>query len=179
MSDEVYEKVIESKLVYKGRLFNVRVDKVSTSWGRVTTREIVEHPGAVVIIPLFHNDSVVLVSQYRHAVGKVLLELPAGTLEVGECPERCAHRELEEETGYVAGKMEKITTLYLAPGYSTEKVHIYVASDLKKVGQKLEPDEKIKTVILKIDEVVDMIIKGEIEDAKTVAGIMLLKRLIS
>jgi len=74
MSDEVYEKVIESKLVYKGRLFNVRVDKVSTSWGRVTTREIVEHPGAVVIIPLFHNDSVVLVSQYRHAVGKVLLE---------------------------------------------------------------------------------------------------------
>lgn len=179
MSDEVYEKVIESNPVYKGRLFNVRVDKVLTSWGRLTVREIVEHPGAVVIIPLLDKESVVLVSQYRHAAGKVLLELPAGTLEVGEDPEKCACRELEEETGFIAGRMEKVAMLYLAPGYSTEKVHLYVASDLKKVGQKLEPDEKIRTMILKIDDVVNMIVKGEIEDAKTVAGIMLLKRLTS
>lgn len=179
MSNEVYEKVIESNTIYKGRLFNVRVDKVLTSWGRSTIREIVEHPGAVVIIPLLDEESVVLVSQYRHAVGKVLLELPAGTLEAGEDPERCARRELEEETGFIAGRVEKVATLYLAPGYSTEKVHLYVASDLKKVGQKLEPDERIRTVVLKIDEVVEMIMKGGIEDAKTVAGIMLLKRLTS
>ncbi|MCS7136177.1 MAG: NUDIX hydrolase [Nitrososphaerota archaeon] len=179
MNDELYERVIESKLVYAGRLFNVKVDKVLTSWGRLTVREIVEHPGAVVIIPLLDKESIILVSQYRHAVGKVLLELPAGTLEAGEEPEKCAHRELEEETGFIAERMDKLVTLYLAPGYSTEKVHLYMASGLKKVGQKLEPDEKIKTVVLKIDNVVNMIVKGEIEDAKTVAGIMLLKMLIS
>ncbi len=179
MSYEVHEKVVESKLIYSGRLFNVRVDKVLTSWGKLTTREVVEHPGAVVIIPLLNDGSIVLVSQYRHAIGKVLLELPAGTLELGEDPETCANRELEEETGFVAGRMEKLATLYLAPGYSTEKVYVYMASDLKRVGQKLEPDEKISTVVLEIDEVLNMIMKGEIEDAKTVAGILLLKRLIS
>ncbi|MEM2909638.1 MAG: NUDIX hydrolase [Nitrososphaerota archaeon] len=179
MSDEAYEKAVESKLIYKGRLFNVRVDKVSTSWGKSTIREIVEHPGAVVIIPLLDRGSVVLVRQYRHAVGKTLLELPAGTIEAGEDPEKCAYRELEEETGFVAGRMEKLMTLYLAPGYSTEKVHLYMASDLKRVGQKLEPDEKIKVAILKMDDVIDMIVDGEIEDAKTVAGILLLTRLIS
>ncbi|PUA34124.1 MAG: hypothetical protein B9J98_01715 [Candidatus Terraquivivens tikiterensis] len=179
MSDEAHEKVVESKFVYKGRLFNVRVDKVLTSWGKSTVREIVEHPGAVVIIPLLDKETIVLVRQYRHAVGKVLLELPAGTIEAGEDPEMCAYRELEEETGFVAGRMEKVTTLYLAPGYSTEIVHLYVASDLKTVGQKLEPDEKIKVVILKIDDAIDMIVGGEIEDAKTVAGILLLKKLTS
>lgn len=169
-----FERTLESRLVYEGRLFSVKADMVEISWGKRTLREIVIHPGAVVIVPMLDEETVILVKQYRYAASKMLLELPAGTLEKGEGPDGCAARELEEETGFMAGSMKRLGALYLAPGYSTEVAYFYLATDLVMRDQKLEPDEKIRVIPLKLSKVLEMIRSGEIEDAKTVAGILML-----
>lgn len=174
-SDErMYERQLEERFIYKGKLFSVKADEVETSWGKRTVREIVVHPGAVVIIPMLDEDTVILVKQYRYAASKILLELPAGVIERGERPEESAMRELEEETGFRAERIEKLGSLYLAPGYSTEVAHFYIAEGLIECGQKPEPDEKIKIVPMKIRDLLQMVKNGELEDAKTVAGILML-----
>jgi len=165
------ERCTSTSRRYEGRILNLRVDEVQLSDGRSTTREIVEHRGAAAIVPLLGDDRVIFVRQYRYAVSEELLEIPAGTLERGENPEDCAMRELEEETGYKCGEMKKILECYVAPGYSTEKIHFYLAKKLVRSEMRTEEDERIKVEIMPIGLALDKIHRGEIHDAKTVCGL--------
>jgi ADP-ribose pyrophosphatase len=165
-----------SKTIYTGKVFDVRVDEIRE--GEVEyTREIVVHKGSCVILPVFADGTIALVRQYRHAAGKELLELAAGTLEVGEDPQTGAIRELEEEIGVTAGKIEKLTEFFISPGFVTEKMHIFLATDLTEVGQKLEADEILTVERYTFPEALEMIRTGEIEDAKTIVGIMMTAKL--
>ncbi len=134
---ECLEKALKSKTVWRGRFFAFRSDEVELPDGKVTVRDIVEHPGAVAIIPILSDGRILLVRQYRYAVGKELLEIPAGTMEAGESPQECAKRELSEETGYEAERIMELTRFYTAPGYSSELIHIFVARGLKPCHRNL------------------------------------------
>ncbi|MFN0139036.1 MAG: NUDIX hydrolase [Pyrinomonadaceae bacterium] len=165
-------QTISSKSVYKGRIFDVRVDTISDG-GVVYDREIVIHRGSAVIVPVFDDGTVALVRQYRHAAGKYLLEVPAGSLDEGEDPQNGALRELEEEIGYRAGKIEKLAEFYVSPGFLTEKMFVYLATDLVETSQNLEEDELIEIERLRFEQALDNIRSGEIEDAKTIIGLTL------
>jgi len=167
------EKTFHSDIVYEGKLINLRKDKNKIG-DRIFSREVVEHPGAVAIVPLLNDKTILMIKQYRHPAGEFLFEIPAGTLEKNESAEKCAYRELIEETGYRAEKLKKLTSCYLTPGYSDEFIQIFLASDLKKTRQKLEDDEFIEVLFLSIKEVKEKIKNGSIKDAKTIAGILYL-----
>lgn len=168
------ERVLESKRVYEGRLVNLRVDKVVLPTGRETTREVVEHPDCVAIVALDSEDNAILVRQFRHAVGKELLEIPAGGIEHGEEPPEGALRELEEETGYVAGRMERIGGFYSSAGYSTEFLHLFLATELKQGLSHPQEDEIVEVVHVPLGKIRSLITSGEILDAKSIAGFFLL-----
>ena len=165
------ERKISSRLLHEGRHFSFLQDEVELPSGRRTKRDIVRHPGAVAIVPILPDGRIVLVRQYRYAAGRSLLEIPAGTLEIGEDLQKCAGRELREETGYEAEEMEHLLSCYMAPGYSSEVIHYYAASGLRDVGDDQEPDENIRTEIFTLDHIVSMIRENIIEDAKTIIGI--------
>jgi ADP-ribose pyrophosphatase len=171
------EKTIESKRVYEGRVVNLRVDTVELPDGRLSTREIVEHTGAVAIVPLLGEKQVVMVKQFRQAAGQVLTEIPAGTIEAGESPEDCAARELIEETGYKAAKLTRMFSTYLAPGYSEEMLHTFLAEDLSPAQLDHDEDEFVQVVMVDLEDAVDMITFGEVRDAKTVCGLLMARRL--
>lgn len=166
------EKRVSSKVIYSGKILNLRVDEVELEDGKNAKREIVEHRGAVVIIPVLEDGKIVMVKQYRYAVGKELLELPAGTMEKGEDPLTCAKRELLEETGYEAEKLERLITCYSSPGFCDEELHLFLATDLKDGVQNPDVDEKIKVEIYEVEKLKVMIKQGSIMDAKTIAGIL-------
>src|SRR5207302_5356649 len=163
---------IDSKKIFSGRVFNVTVDTVREG-DKTYVREVVHHSGSAVIVPAFDDGTIALVRQYRHPTVKYLLELPAGTLNDKERPEEGAARELEEELGVVAGKLEKLSEFFVSPGFCEEKMWLYLASDLKETKQRLEDDEIIEVVRLPIERALQMITDGEIEDAKTIIGLML------
>src|SRR5713226_2545412 len=163
---------IDSKNVFSGRIFNVTVDTVREG-DRTYIREVVHHSGSAVILPAFDDGTIALVRQYRHPAVKYLLELPAGTLNDKELPEEGAVRELEEELGLIAGKMEKLCEFFVSPGYCEEKMWLYLATDLSETAQRLEDDELIEVVRLPLERALQMITDGEIEDAKTIIGLML------
>src|SRR3989440_9509187 len=163
---------IDSKKVFTGRVFDVTVDTVREA-DRTYVREVVHHPGSAVILPAFDDGTIALVRQYRHPAVKYLLELPAGTLNDKERPEEGAARELEEELGVVAGRIEKLSEFFVSPGFCEEKMWLYLATDLKETKQRLEDDEIIEVVRLPIDRALQMITDGEIEDAKTIIGLLL------
>lgn len=162
---------VDSRRIYSGRILGLRVDSVRLSGERVFRREVVEHPGAVAVLPFLDDGKVLLIRQFRYAVGEVLLEIPAGTLEKGEDPPECARRELIEETGYEAGVLELLFSCFLAPGYSTERIHIFVASKLRKVGSRPEIDEEIELEPADLQTAEVMIGDGRIVDAKTISAI--------
>ena len=163
---------IDSKKIFAGRVFNVTVDTVRE--GDTTyTREVVHHPGSAVILPAFEDGTIALVKQYRHPAVKYLVELPAGTLNDKERPEEGAARELEEELGMVAGRLEKLSEFFVSPGFCEEKMWLYLATDLTATTQRLEDDEIIEVVRVPIDRAMQMITDGEIEDAKTIIGLLL------
>jgi ADP-ribose pyrophosphatase len=164
--------VIDSKTVFEGRVFDVTVDTIKEG-ELVYQREIVRHPGSAVIVPVFADETIALVRQYRHPAVKYLLEIPAGTLNDGERPEIGAARELEEELGVVAGRMEKLSEFFVSPGFCEEKMWVYLATDLTQTQQKLDDDELIEVVRVSFSEALEMISAGEIEDAKTIIGLML------
>ena len=168
------EKTLESKRVYEGRIINLRLDSVSLENGNTAMREVVEHPGAVGIVALKENGDIVMVKQYRKAVEQVLLELPAGKLEQDENPADCAARELTEETGYTAGDLRYLVSFYTSPGFSNEIMHMFLATNLKEGKKDPDDDEMVETVEISRDRAMDMILKGEIKDGKTIAGILLL-----
>jgi len=163
---------IDSKKIFGGRIFDVSVDTVREG-EQTYIREIVHHPGSAVILPVFADDTIALVRQYRHPAVKYLLELPAGTLNDREPPEAGAARELEEELGLVAGRMEKLSEFFISPGFLSEKMWLYLATDLRQTQQRLEEDEAIEIVRISIDRALQMITDNEIEDAKTIIGLLI------
>ncbi|MBS7650851.1 NUDIX hydrolase [Candidatus Bathyarchaeota archaeon] len=165
------EELVSSTRIYDGKIINLRVDQIKLPDGSLHQREIVEHPGAVAILPVLDDGRILLIRQYRHAVGKILLEIPAGTLAKDEDPKECARRELLEETGYMAESITELFSCYLAPGYSSERIHIYQASGLRMVGSRRDADEYIELEPVTVDEVEAMIRNRQIQDAKTIAGV--------
>lgn len=164
--------VTASDTIYNGRIFDIRTDSIRE--GDIEyKREIVIHKGSAVVVPVFDDGTVALVRQYRHAAKEFLLEIPAGTLNAGEDPKLGAIRELEEEIGVTAENIEKLTEFYVSPGFLTEKMHVFLATGLIDVGQKLEADELLTVERHSFDELNKMIRNGEITDAKTMLGIML------
>lgn len=135
------------------------------------SKELVVHPGAVLILPLMGDAEVVLIRNYRYAVEEELLELPAGTLEPGEAPADCAARELMEETGYRAGRLEALCEFYTTPGFTNERMHAFVATRLEQAAQKLDDTEQIRVEIMRLADALDACVDGRIRDAKTIAAL--------
>lgn len=166
------EKLLNSKYAYRGRRLNLRVDAIELPSGRKTTREIVEHGDCVAIVVIDDAENVLLVRQHRSAAGRDFLEIPAGMVDPGERPLACAHRELREETGYQAGKMEEFGGFYSSPGYSTEYLYLYLATELEPVPEAPDADEIIDVVRVPLAGIPQMIASGEICDAKTLVGLL-------
>ncbi|MBM4454525.1 MAG: NUDIX hydrolase [Chloroflexi bacterium] len=165
------EKTISSKVVYEGRALKLRVDTVLKPDGKTTTREIVEHKDCVAVVVLDQKDNVIMVRQYRKAVGKHLLEIPAGSIDDGEQPIAAVRRELQEEIGYLPNKIDKLGGFYSTPGYCSEYLHLYMASYLIPSRLEAEDTEDIKVERVPLSRIPDMIASGEICDAKSVAGL--------
>jgi ADP-ribose pyrophosphatase len=167
------ETRIDGRRVYSGRVLSLEVDRVRLEDGTETVREVIRHPGAVVIVPLIGED-VLLVRQFRYATGEKLVELPAGTLAPGEEPDACARRELAEETGYATAALTHMASFYSAPGFCDELVHCFRAERLEPApGVRGDEDERIEVVRLPLTTVATMIHGGAIRDTKTVAGMLL------
>ncbi len=167
-------RVIGQKIVLEGKSFSFAVYKVQTTAGKIVERLVVRHPGCVVIIP-YMDGYLYLVRQYRAATGESLIELPAGTIEQGEEPLECAKRELKEETGLEALNIREIFTAYLAPGYSSEEAHFFLATRLRNTGGEPEEDEEIEVVRMRVEEAYSMVFNGSFKDAKTMLGILWLR----
>jgi ADP-ribose pyrophosphatase len=171
MSDSP-EPTISSHLIYKGRIVSLRVDEVRLANGRIRKREIVEHGGAVAIVAIDDQERVLLVRQYRKPVERFLLEIPAGTLEEGEDPDACARRELLEETGHSAERVERLLGFYSAPGFCTEYLHVYLATGLREDAASPEEDESIELVREPVARALELIESGQIQDAKSQVGLL-------
>ena len=187
MDDEdLRETVIGSEVFHHGRLGDFRVDTVRFNDGRTSTREILRHPGAVAIVAIDPADNVLLVRQWRTAADRLMLEIPAGTLDhvepagTIEDPERAAPRELEEETGYRAGSWRKLATFWTVPGFASELMHLYLATDLAPAhGDRLGPDEdeRLDLIRMPFDQALAAVERGDICDAKSIVGLFLVARL--
>ena len=167
---------LKRDVLYRGRVFDLIVDQVEYPSGNKSVREIAHHPGGAVVVPVLDDGRVMLVRQLRYPLGKHILELPAGKLSPGEDPLLAAGRELEEETGWVAGHLEKLTSIYTTPGFCDEELHIYLGTDLKKTttGHKREEGEFSMTVeTVSLQEAVAMIERGELQDSKTIIGLLM------
>jgi ADP-ribose pyrophosphatase len=165
-------KILSQELAFKGKHVQVRLDRILDTAGNTTTLEIVVHPGAVCVVPLLDNGEVVLVRQYRHATGTRLLEICAGGLNPGEDPMDAARRELEEETGYRAGKLVERARFWTTPGFTTEFMYLYEATDLKKTQTNPDADEIIDVEIATQQECLRMVDDGRIQDAKSILGLL-------
>ena len=166
-------ELIKSEMILQGRAFKIRRDTLKTPDGRETKLEIVEHGGSVVIIPVDDENNLLFVRQYRHAAGKDILELPAGTRDKNEPYEKCAAREIREETGMEAGKLQKIGEFYLAPGYSTELMAVFLATGLRENPLQADDDEFLQVEKIPLKEAVAMAEHGEMPDAKSLAALLL------
>ncbi|MBI3945895.1 MAG: NUDIX hydrolase [Armatimonadetes bacterium] len=167
------ERCLESQTLFEGKLLKVRADRVALPGGRESVREVVAHPGAVAMVPITDDGQVVLIEQWRYAAGGPLLEIPAGTLEPNEEPAACAARELAEEIGCRAGHLEPLGAFFVAPGYSSERIHLFLATHLRPAEGDPEEDENIEQILKPLDEAVAMVRDGQIEDAKTIIGLLL------
>jgi len=170
----VSEKTLSSQQIYNGRILKLRLDTVKLPSGRVTKREIVEHDDSIAIVAIDGDDNVLLVKQFRKAVEKEVLEIPAGGIEPGEEPVAAVKRELREETGFLPQRVERIGGFYTSPGYSSEFLHLFVASDLTPAKLQAEDTESIKVERVPISRILELIRTGTINDAKSVAGLLML-----
>jgi len=176
--EKFQEKTIESKLVFSGQILNVFFDKVLLPNLKSATREKVSHPGAVAVVPVCSNGSIILVKQFRYPIKKVLIEIPAGKLDSKEPPIECAKRELYEEVGVVNGKIKHLVTIYTSPGFSDELMEIYMATDFIENDNNPDHDEFLHVFKASMDECIEMIKNGQITDAKTIIGILFAKFLV-
>ena len=165
-------KILSSRTVYKGGHIEVREDRVIEPAGHECSREIVVHPGAVCIVALPTPNEVILIRQYRHAAGRELVEIPAGTLHAGEDPRECAIRELEEEAGYLASSMVERARFWTTPGFTTELMYLYEATGLTRTQIHPDEDEVIEVDIVSRSKALQMIDDGQIQDAKSILGLL-------
>lgn len=173
---DLKESRITTEVVYKGDFLDVRRDEVLLPNGETGTREWINHPGAVVIIPILPNGKISLIKQFRYAARSEFLELPAGKLDEGEDPKACAFRELEEEIGYRAGKMQFIANIHPAIGFANEIMSIYLAEDLKKTNYNRDKDEFIELIPTNMEEALNLVWENKITDVKSIIGLLWLKR---
>ena len=173
---EHFEKQIEKQIVYEGIVVNVRRDVAEIQSGKHVSREVVEHPGGVAIVPVTQDNKALMVRQYRYPMEMELLEIPAGKLKYGEDPFDCAVRELSEETGCTAGRYVFLGAIYPSPGYCGEILYIYLALDLQYGEAHLDEDEFLSVEPVGMDEIIDRIMANEVPDAKSIIGIMKAKR---
>lgn len=160
-----------TKPIYKGKVVTLNVDRVELPNGVTVDLEIVRHPGASAMVPMKEDGTVILIRQFRHAAGGFIYEIPAGKLSPGEDPRTCAARELEEEIGYRAETLELLSSIFTAPGFTDEVIHIYKATSLTKTRQNLDGDEVLEVVEMPLQEAIAMIQDGRIRDAKTMVGL--------
>jgi ADP-ribose diphosphatase len=162
---------MSTRHIYKGKIVTLNVDTITLPNGVTVDLEVVRHPGASAVVPLKEDGTVVLIRQFRHAAGGFIYEIPAGKLSPGEEPLACAARELEEEIGYRAGSFNLLSSIFTAPGFTDEVIHIYKATGLTKGRQQLDRDEVLEVVEMPLDEAIGMIRTGAIGDAKTIVGL--------
>lgn len=162
---------MSTRHIYKGKIVTLNVDTITLPNGVTVDLEVVRHPGASAVVPLKEDGTVVLIRQFRHAAGGFIYEIPAGKLSPGEEPLACAARELEEEIGYRAGSFNLLSSIFTAPGFTDEVIHIYKATGLTKSQQQLDRDEVLEVVEMPLDEAIEMIRTGAISDAKTIVGL--------
>jgi ADP-ribose pyrophosphatase len=167
------EKKLATQQIYQGRAVSVRVDTVEKAGGAKTTREVVEHSDCIAVVALDEQGKVLLVRQFRHAVGKFLLEIPAGGIDSGEEPMDSVRRELQEEIGYLPRKIDKLGGFYATPGYGTEYLHCFVATDLVPARLVAEDTDDIELVRVSPDEIPRLIASGELCDAKSIAALLM------
>ena len=167
------EKFLASQKVFEGKLLTVYCDKVELPNGKEASREFIRHPGAVAVVPITHDGKVVLVRQYRYPLGKTVLEVPAGKLDTGEEPDDCVLRELEEETGYIAQRIRKLSSIYTTPGFTDEVIHLYIADQLTLAKQCPDEDEFLDVEVYTKEEIKAMIEDGTINDAKSMLALLL------
>lgn len=171
--NNLVEKFIKSEVVFEGNLLTVRRDTVELPNGKHATRELIQHPGAVAVVPIRNDGKILLVRQFRYPVDQLTLEIPAGKLDSGEAPEACAKRELEEETGYKAKKLRLLSSILTTPGFTNEVIHLYLAEDLVLAEQCPDEDEFIDVEVFTKEEIRKMIENGTICDAKSLLGLLL------
>ncbi len=172
-------ELLESQIMFNGVVFDVARDRLLDENGIEIVRDVVRHPGGAGALPLFGDGRVALVRQYRHPARRELLEIPAGRIESDETPEMCAAREVEQEIGFRAGRIEKLGEFYSTPGFCEETLYVYLATDLRPSSQRLDHDELVEIVYLPFAEAVNMIDRGEIEDAKTIIALLMTEKLKS
>ena len=163
------------KNIFTGKVLTLNIDTVTLPDGLTIDLEMVRHPGAAAVVPLKDDGTVVLVKQFRHAAGGFIYEIPAGKLHPGEDPMHCAARELEEEIGYIAGRLDRLTSILTAPGFTDEIIHIYKASGMTVGKQQLDRDEVLEVLEIPLHEALKMIESGEIRDAKTIVGLQMVR----
>jgi len=173
------EKTVSEKHIYTGNIINVELLTVTLPDGRQATRDIIKHPGASAVIPLNEKGEMYMVRQYRKPIEAISLEIPAGKLDQGEDPRICAERELKEETGLSAGKITHLVSVHSTPGFSNEILHLYAATDLCEGESCADEDEFISTEKYTVEQLEDMVLRGEITDAKSIIGIFLADKIIS
>jgi ADP-ribose pyrophosphatase len=166
------EKTLATEVIFEGRVVRLRIDTIETVDGRQSTREIVEHDDCITVIPVDENGNILLVKQFRRPTGKELLEIPAGGIDPGEDTETAVIREMQEETGYRPQKLERLGGFYSSPGFCTEYLHVYLATDLVPGRLYAEDTEAIELVRMPPDDIIKLITSGKIEDAKTIAGLL-------
>lgn len=170
---EQMERTMKTEKVFDGKILSVRVDTVELPGQKYSKREIVEHAPAVGVVACDKEDNIILIKQYRKAVNRVIYEIPAGLLEIGESPKDCAIRELKEETGYSAGKVDYSTEFFSSPGFTTEKIYIFFAEDLEEGEQNLDDGEYVEIEKMPIEKAIKMVQVGEIMDSKSIIGILM------
>ncbi len=169
-------RLVERQSLYSGRKVSLEIHHLDDDEGRRIQREVVVHPGAVAVLPFLDENTILLIRNRRYAIAQVLLELPAGTLEKGESPINCAGRELQEETGYLAGRLKLIGTFFTSPGIMTEKMYCYAAFNLKQTEASPEAGEEIELQPTALADAIDMIRTGQIVDGKTIAVLLMYER---
>lgn len=170
---DLHEEILSQETAWSGKIFDVECLEVKLPNGRVSRRDVVRHHGAVAIVALTESGKIALVRQYRTALDRVTVEIPAGKLEPGEDPLDCAKRELKEETGFVPGRIAYLTTIASSCGFSDELIHLYLATQLSFEGANPDEDEFLNVDLVDVQELVDAVLDGKIEDAKTVVGALL------
>ncbi len=175
--------LISSKRVYSGKILNVDRERITNPGGPVLDLEIIRHPGAAAVVPVLSptdapDPTILLIKQYRYAAGGEIWEIPAGVLEPGESPEECAHRELQEETGGTTSNLQLLTTILTTPGFTDERIHLFVATDIELGRPSHQPDESIEIVPTRLSRVLVMIKEGEIQDGKSISALLYVSRFV-